>query len=70
MPGYPGAMQRQVEAIRARLDRVEEGLREARAATEVLLDGDATALAELDGVVDAMAVEIAELKSQTAGTRF
>ena len=36
-------------------------------ATELMRDGDVTAVSELDGVIDAMAREIAELKSRTSG---
>jgi hypothetical protein len=54
-----------VATIEAALGRIAEGLQEARAATELLRDGDVTAMAELDAVVDAMAREVAELKSRT-----
>ena len=53
--------------IDAALARLEEGLQEARAAADLLRDGDVTAVAELDEVVDAMAREIAELKGRTSG---
>ncbi|HUR85723.1 MAG TPA: hypothetical protein VMY78_10295 [Solirubrobacteraceae bacterium] len=56
-----------VSTIEAALDRLGEGLQEARAATELLREGDVTAVAELDGVIDAMAREIAELKGRTSG---
>ena len=56
-----------VTTIEAALDRIAEGLQEARAATEVLREGDATAITELDAVIDAIALEIAELKSRTSG---
>ncbi len=59
---------RDVEEIEGALGRLEEHVREARAAAEVLRDGDSAALGELDGTVDAMAQEIAALKSRTAGT--
>jgi len=55
-----------VGSIEAALQRLEEGLQEARAATELLRDGDTTAMADLDEVVDAMAREIAEIKGRTA----
>lgn len=55
-----------IDAIEAGLGRIEEGLREARAAVAILRDGDTTAMQELDGVVDALAAEVAELKGQTA----
>ena len=55
-----------VSAIEAALARVEDGVREARAAVSVLRDGDTTAMQDLDAVVDALAREIAELKGQTS----
>jgi hypothetical protein len=54
-----------VTTIEETLGRIEEGLAEARVATQLLCEGDVTAIAELDAVVDAMAREIAELKSKT-----
>jgi len=56
-----------VEGIEAALGRLGEGLGEARAAVALLKEGDATALHELDGVVEAMASELAALKTQTTG---
>ena len=56
-----------VAAIEATLARLGEGLAEARAAVALLQDGDPTALQELDGVVEAMASELAALKTQTTG---
>lgn len=56
-----------VETIEAALGRLADGLQEARAATALLRDGDVTAAAELDAVVDAMAREIAELKARASG---
>jgi len=55
-----------VTTIEQTLGRIEEGLAEARVATELLRDGDVTAMSELDAVVDAIAREIAELKSKTS----
>jgi hypothetical protein len=55
-----------VTTIEQTLGRIEEGLAEARVATELLRDGDVTAMSELDAVVDALAREIAELKSKTS----
>ncbi len=57
------------DAIAATLDRLEEGLRECRAALELARD-DPTALGELGPAVDAMAGELADLKSATAIQRF
>ena len=56
-----------VSSIEETLDRLEEGLSEARMAAQLLREGDLTAVSELDGVIDAMAREIAELKSRTSG---
>jgi hypothetical protein len=57
-------------AIEDALARIDEGLQEARAATQLLREGDVTAVAELDAVVDAIAREIAELKSRTSAGSF
>jgi len=59
-----------VAAIEATLGRLQEGLGEARAAVAQLQEGDATALQELDGVVEAMASELAALKTQTSGVEL
>ena len=56
-----------VSSIEEALDRLEEGLSEARMAAQLLREGDVSAVAELDGVIDAMAREIAELKGRTSG---
>ena len=56
-----------VAAIEGTLARLQEGLAEARAAVALLEEGDPTAMQELDGVVDAMASELAALKTQTTG---
>ncbi len=56
-----------VSSIEEALDRLEEGLSEARLAAQLLREGDVTAVAELNGVIDAMALEIAELKGRTSG---
>jgi hypothetical protein len=55
-----------VTTIDETLGRIQEGLTEARMATDLLREGDVTAIAELDAVVDAMAREIAELKTRTS----
>lgn len=55
-----------VGEIDAILGRIEEGMREARAAVEVLRDGDASAMGELDETVDALATEVADLKGHTS----
>jgi uncharacterized protein YceH (UPF0502 family) len=59
-----------VTSIEGALARIEEGVAEARAAAAVLRDGDASAMQELDAVVDALAREVAELKSRTGITPF
>ena len=51
-----------VTTIEAALERLNEGLAEARSAAELLRDGDVTAMGDLDSVVDAMA-----LKTHTNG---
>ncbi len=56
-----------VSSIQDALGRLEEGLAEARAATEMMRDGDVSAVADLNEVIDAMALEIAELKGRTSG---
>jgi hypothetical protein len=59
-----------VTTIEAALGRIGEGLQEARMATELLREGDVTAMAELDAVVEAMAREVAELKTHTSSGSF
>ncbi len=56
-----------VAAIEATLGRLQEGLAEARAAAALVKEGDASAMQELDRVVEAMASELAGLKTQTSG---
>ena len=56
-----------VSSIEEALDRLAEGLSEARMAAQLLREGDVGAYGELDGVIDAMAREIAELKGRTSG---
>ncbi|MGH2900615.1 MAG: hypothetical protein ACRDMZ_18215 [Solirubrobacteraceae bacterium] len=56
-----------VSSIEDALGRLEEGLSEARAAAQMLRDGDVSAVADLNEVIDAMALEIAELKGRTSG---
>jgi hypothetical protein len=55
-----------VTTIESALGRIGDGLQEARAATALLREGDVTAMAELDAVVDEIAREIAELKTRTS----
>jgi hypothetical protein len=56
-----------VTQIEDALGRLEDGLSEARAATELLREGDVSAVGDLNEVIDAMALEIAELKARTSG---
>ena len=56
-----------VTQIEDALGRLEEGLAEARAAAELLREGDVSAIADLNAVIDAMALEIAELKTRSSG---
>jgi hypothetical protein len=56
-----------VTQIEEALDRLQESLAEARLATEMIGEGDVTAVSDLNGAVDAMALEIAELKGRASG---
>jgi hypothetical protein len=56
-----------VTLIEEALGRLAEGLADARMATEMMRDGDVTAVADLNETIDAMALEIAELKGRTSG---
>ena len=56
-----------VTQIEEALGRLEESLSEARMATEVMREGDISAVSDLNEVIDAMALEIAELKTRTSG---
>jgi hypothetical protein len=56
-----------VSSIEEALDRLEEGLAEARMAVQVMREGDVSAVGDLNAVIDAMALEIAELKGRTSG---
>jgi hypothetical protein len=57
-----------VSSIDTALDRLDEGLQEARAAAQLLRDGDYSAVADLNEIVDALAMEIAELKAKTGAS--
>ncbi len=50
-----------------RLESLRRRVEEARAAAEVIADGDPTAMTELDAEVDAMAEDVAALKALTSG---
>jgi hypothetical protein len=56
-----------VSSIEEALDRLEEGVSEARLATQLLREGDVSAVGDLNGIIDALALEIAELKGRTGG---
>jgi hypothetical protein len=56
-----------VSQIEEALGRLEESLSDARMATELMRDGDVTAVGDLNETIDAMALEIAELKGRTSG---
>ncbi len=56
-----------VSQIEEALGRLEESLSEARMATEVMREGDISAVSDLNAVIDAMALEIGELKGRTSG---
>ncbi len=56
-----------VSAIEEALDRLDEGLSEARMAAQLLREGDVTAVGDLNAVINAIALEIAELKGRTSG---
>ena len=49
------------------LDRLSRRVEEARAAAQVIAEGDPTAMTELDAEVDAMAEDVAALKALTSG---
>ena len=49
------------------LDRLASRVEEARAAADVIAEGDPSAMAELDAEVDAMSRDVAELKGMTSG---
>jgi hypothetical protein len=53
--------------IAAKLDAIAQRLEEARAAAQVIAEGDPSAMAELDAEVDAIAADVAELKGMTSG---
>lgn len=53
----------EIEEVRARLDSIEERVREARAATDVIAEGDPSAASELEGELDGMADDVAALKA-------
>ena len=56
-----------VSAIEEALNRLEDSLSEARMAAQLLREGDVSAVGDLNGIIDALALEVAELKSRTSG---
>lgn len=56
-----------VSSIEEALDRLQERLSDARMATQLMREGDISAVGDLNAVIDAMALEIAELKGRTSG---
>lgn len=55
-------------SISEHLDSLRRHLEEAQAAAQTIAEGDPTAMSELDAEVDAMAQDVAALKSLTAST--
>lgn len=53
----------EIGEVRSRLDSIEARLREARAAADVIAEGDPSAAAELEGELDGMAEDVAALKA-------
>jgi hypothetical protein len=60
--GKPSGML-EIDEVRSRLDAMDERLREARAAADVMAEGDPSAAAELESELDGMARDIAALKA-------
>ena len=58
----------EIEEVRARLGSIEERLREARAAADVMDEGDPSAAEELSAELDGMAEDIAALKAGLSST--
>jgi hypothetical protein len=56
-----------VSSIEEALDRLQEGMSEAREAVQLMREGDVSAVEDLNAVIDAMALEVAELKGRTSG---
>jgi len=53
----------EIEEVRSRLDSIEDRLREARAAADVMAEGDPSAANELSSELDGMAEDVAALKA-------
>lgn len=56
-----------VSSIEEALDRLQEGMSEAREAVQLMREGDVSAVEDLNAVIDAIALEVAELKGRTSG---
>ena len=57
-----------MDEVRSRLDSIEARLREARAAADVMAEGDPSAAEELSGELDGMAEDLAALKAGLSST--
>jgi hypothetical protein len=64
--GYSEAMADQLTGI---LDRIDEQVKEARAIAATAAEGDPTALDELSGPIEEMAVAVAALRATTGVSR-
>ncbi len=53
----------EIDEVRERLDSIAARLREARAAADVIAEGDPSAAAELEAELDGMAEDVAALKA-------
>ena len=53
----------EIDEVRSRLDSLQARVREARAAAEVMAEGDPGAASELEAELDGMADDIAALKA-------
>ena len=58
----------EIDEVRTRLDSIEARLREARAAADVMDEGDPSAAEELGAELDGMAEDIAALKAGLSST--
>jgi hypothetical protein len=64
--GYSEAMAEQLSGL---LDRIDEQVKEARAIAATAAEGDPTALDELTGPIEEMAVAVAALRATTGVSR-
>lgn len=58
----------EIDEVRERLDSIAARLHEARAAADVIAEGDPSAAAELEAELDGMAEDIAALKAGVSTT--